>query len=61
MSYWYKVNEPIDGKGLFKLGNSIWVCTGAMVQQGKVMKGCFAAKLNKQPACIRSMVFEQKD
>ena len=45
MSYWYKVNEPIDGKGLFKLGNSIWVCTGAMVQQGKVMKVMFCTKV----------------
>ena len=36
LTYWYKVHEPKDSKGLFKLGNCIWLCYGALLQQGKL-------------------------
>ena len=36
LSYFYKVNEEGPG-GLAKLGNCIWYCYGAMLQQGGTM------------------------
>lgn len=33
-SRYYEYYELRDGKGLFKLGNCVWYCFGAIVQQG---------------------------
>ena len=36
LSYYYKVNEEGPG-GLAHLGNCIWYCYGAVLQQGKLL------------------------